>query len=680
MFQRIIKNKSEVMTMTLIGALALFLNIWRISIQGFANEYYTAGVTSMLQSWENFFFVAYDPAGFVSIDKPPLGLWLQAISAKVFGVSGFSVLLPEILGGVIAVLLVYMILKKAVNWKIAALGALFLAITPIFVVTARTNTPDMVMIPLLLWALYATITAIEKEKLRYLIVVGVIIGLAFNVKMLQAYMVVPAAFGAYVLFTNITLKKRLRNIMLSVIVMVMVSLSWAAVVDLTPKTERPYVGSTSSNSAMELIFGWNGISRITSTGNTPNGGGEKSGPPPINSENRETGLNQSTKMPPQGALGEMPQQGGGVMTPGTPGITRLFQKGLGEQVSWFLVLAISGFFLILFQNKKRKLKEVEVSEKELVDKDGEQTKSVNRLSQLSGVKQQAILWMLWLLPASMYFSFSTGLFHTYYLAMIASPIAALAALGFGVIFTSDVNKNKWIVPIGLIAIAGNSFFQSLYHSYYGDWEGWLVVFVPLMTLTGVIGYSVAKKLKRQTTVKKISIGIILVGITVAPFAWSLVPMLYGEDAGLAQATPKATITTTSQYEISDNTKKLAQYLVENQGESTYLVAAQSSQDVSSIIIATGKPAMAIGGFSGSDKTMTLEQFKTLVKEGKVKYYLGSGQSRNGNDDEILTWIKANSTVVQAEVYGGTTSTQSTPQQGPRGQNNTLYKIESESTV
>lgn len=702
--KKIMQNKWEVITIILICGLALFLNMWRISVQGYANEYYTAGVTSMLQSWKNFFFVAYDPSGYISIDKPPLGLWLQAISAKLFGVSGFSVLLPEILGGVISVFLLYKILKKAVNWKIAALGALFLAITPIFVVTTRTNTPDMVMIPMLLWALLVTIVAIEKRKMRYLIGVGVIIGLAFNVKMLQAYMIVPAVYGAYFLFTNIGVWKRLRNIVISVIVMVSVSLSWAIAVDLTPKTERPYVGSTSSNSALELIFGWNGISRLTSTSNTPGGSGEKpeesesttqttnttneSSTATTTNESERTGAPDGNGTPPTPPSGVAPSdmgdgnrrsgQGGGTMTPGVAGITRLFQKGLGEQVSWFLGLAVSGFMLVLFSKKKPARKARKNIKGEVASSDIEileaENKVINRWSKVALNKQHAILWMLWLLPASIYFSFSTGLFHTYYLAMLAAPIAALCAIGLSVIFIADPEKRPWIKWVGLLAIVGNSFLQSLYHSYYGDWEGWMVVLIPLITITGVVGYIISIKLKKQTIMKWIATVIIISGITIGPFAWSLTPMLYGVNSTLAQATPSTSLAQESQNNVSKSTTQLAAYLLENQGSATYLVAAQSSQEVSSIIIETGKPALAIGGFSGSDSTMTLDAFKELVKTGQLQYYLG-GQSR-GND-EILTWVKENSTIVSSSEYGsGTTNqaTQSEEQRGGMNQSSTLYKI------
>lgn len=692
MIQKIKNNKWEVITITLICVLALFLNIWRISIQGYANEYYTAGVESMTQSWKNFFFVAYDPAGYVSIDKPPLGLWLQAISAKMFGVSGFSVLLPEILGAVISVFLLYKILKKAVNWKIATLGAFFLAITPIFVATARTNTPDMVMIPLLLWALLATITAIEKQKLRYLIGVAVIIGLAFNVKMLQAYMVVPAAFGAYLLFTNIRLRKRLCNIFIALIVMASVSLSWATVVDLTPKTERPYVGSTTSNSAMELIFGWNGISRLTSTGNTngkSNDGNVQQGqisgemPPP----NMPSDGNQT--IPQQGQNGMKPPGGkagasGTPMTPGTPGVSRLFQSGLGEQVSWFLGLAISGFFLVLFQFKKKQLKTstlVDGDENTNQDDKKEETSDVqrvNRFGEVSKVKQNAVLWMLWLLPGCLYFSFSTGLFHTYYLSMLAAPIAALAALGLSVIFFTDSIQRPIIVWIGLVAIICNSFLQSIFHAYAGDWETWMIVLIPLVTILGVIIYIVCLTLRPQKMLKRLSIGIILVGMTMAPLAWSFTPMLYGEDAALAQATPGTSISSTQRNQISDTTKKLAAYLESNQGDALYLVAAQSSHEISSIIIATGKPAMATGGFGGGDNTLTLSEFRELVKAGKVQYYLAGEQSRSGSD-EIATWVKANSTVIEAREYGVVKTDSQFPgkdQMGPKSQIGTLYKINS----
>ena len=169
--------------------LAAFLGLWNLSINGYSNQYYAAAVKSMIQSWHNFFFVSFDPGGFVTVDKPPIAFWVQAAFAKVLGFNGVTLLLPEALAGVGSVFLVYLMVKRAFGSVAGLLAGLVLAVTPIFVVMNRDNNPDSILVFTLILAAWAMLRAAEKGHLRWLLLAGALVGVAFNVKMLEAYIV-----------------------------------------------------------------------------------------------------------------------------------------------------------------------------------------------------------------------------------------------------------------------------------------------------------------------------------------------------------------------------------------------------------------------------------------------------------------------------------------------------------
>ena len=242
--------------------LSIGLHFYNLQSIGNANTYYTAAVKSMLQSWHNFFFVAAEPGGSVTVDKPPLGLWIEAAFAAVLGVSGFSVVLPNLLAGVLSVPLLYQLVKKYFGAGAGLLAALVLAVTPVSLAVDRNNTIDGMLIFTLLLAAWAFITATETGRLRYLLLGAFLVGLGFNIKMLQAFLPLPAFYALYFFGSKIKWPRKLLNLGLASLLLVIVSLAWAVAVDLTPASQRPYVGSSTGNSEMELIFGYNGINRL----------------------------------------------------------------------------------------------------------------------------------------------------------------------------------------------------------------------------------------------------------------------------------------------------------------------------------------------------------------------------------------------------------------------------------
>src|SRR5258708_36094110 len=251
---------------------SIFMNFYQLGQNGFGNLYYAAAIRSMLDNLHNFFFVAFDPGGFVSIDKPPLGFWLQAASAKIFGFTPFSILLPQALAGVLSVLLLYHLVRRHFGVTAGLLAALALAISPISVLTNRNNTIDSTLVLVMLLGAWAVLRAAERGKLRWLLLCAVFVGLGFNIKMLEAYLVVPAYGLLYLLAAPRRIWVRIGHLALAGLLLLTISLSCAVAGDLTPAANRPYVGSSQNNSEISLALGYHGIQRLL--GQFGFGGGE----------------------------------------------------------------------------------------------------------------------------------------------------------------------------------------------------------------------------------------------------------------------------------------------------------------------------------------------------------------------------------------------------------------------
>src|SRR2546421_3680622 len=401
--------------------ISVFMDFFQLGQNGFGS-YYPPAVRSMMDNWHNFFFASYDPGGFVTIDKPPVGFWLQVISAKIFGFTPFSVLLPQALAGVLSVLLLYFLVRRHFGVVAGLLAALALALSPISVVTNRNITIDSTLALTLLLGAWAVLRAAETGRLRWLLLSAAIVGIGFNIKMLEAYLVVPAYGLLYLLAAPKSLWKRIGHLALALLVLLTVSFSWALAVDLTPASQRPYVGSTQDNSEISLALGYNGINRLlggfgrggfrgshtnnntnTATGsvNAGRNGSPTSGTPPTTGTPSTNGNGGSTTTGSN--AGQLPSGGfGGFFGTGTPGPLRLFNEPLGGQIAWLLPLALCGMLALVWQRRLR----------------------------LQGDRQQQslVLWGIWLLTMGIFFSVA-GFFHQYYMTEMAPAIPPLFGIG-----------------------------------------------------------------------------------------------------------------------------------------------------------------------------------------------------------------------------------------------------------
>ncbi len=446
----------------LIGVLGLaaFLNLWRLRQNGWANEYYSAAVRSMLGSWSNFSFGSFDPGGLVSVDKPPLALWLSAASAKAFGYSGFSVLLPSAVAGIAAVGVLYLLVARYFGRAAGLVAALALAVSPVSVAVNRDNNPDALLALLLVASAYAGARAVESGRLRWGVTTAVLVGLAVNTKMLAALIVVPVLVVAYLLLAPGRFRTRLWQLAVSTVVLVAVGGAWIAAVELTPASDRPYVGSTSDNSALSLLLDYNGLGRITGQeGGTSRGGGL-----------------------------------GGAFS-GTPGALRLLNDALGDQAAWLLPLAIVGglsaLAAALLARRRREL---------------------GALAVIGG----------WFVTSAAVFSFAGGIVHTYYLSALAP--AACGLVGIGVVaLWRDARRGGWWLALPAVAILATAWLQIdlLRRSGYLPWLQWLVGLAAAACLVGLLALAMRRvPARRRAAVANAALVIAVAGLLAAPAAWS----------------------------------------------------------------------------------------------------------------------------------------------------------------
>ncbi|MCH3965828.1 MAG: glycosyltransferase family 39 protein [Clostridium sp.] len=679
-----IKFTKEKIAITAILLLSAILNFANLSIENYGNEYYASGVKSMLMNFKNFFFVSFDPAGFVSIDKPPLGFWVQTISAKIFGFSGISIILPQALAGVISVGVLYYMVKRSFGTAAGIISALCLAVTPVFVAASRNNTVDNLLVMTLLFACMFLSKAAEKGKFKYLIISLVLVGIGFNIKMLEAYMVGPAIYITYLISSAAPVKKKILHLIAGTVVLAVVSLSWAFVVDMIPSQNRPFVGSSSNNTVMELIFGHNGLERLGSSnggmgpGGTPgrnngNSGNEKfrnferpaSNGNGTNSGNGSSQFSQNMQPPNggQGFPGQSPDsyakngfqnrsfkgQGGpggssglsGTFGGQTPaGITRLFSKNvLSDQIVWFIPLAILGFIASLMLEKFR-------------------------LPLDSRKKLDLALWILWLLPEFIYFSYTTGLFHPYYLTMMAPPIAALSGIGITSMWKLYKNGGikAWLLPLsfimeGIVHLVMLSYFTSSISSTIR-----IIITAAVVMCFISSALLIILKLIKKEIFTEILTAVALAGILITPAIGSSAAINHAVSGTIPAAGLELLSSGNSQNPMmgrngsginSSKNSKLVKFLKSNASNVKYALVVSSSNTAQSIILESGQSVMALGGFSGSDKILTLSQFKELVKKGEVRYVLSGGGMGGRESNDIMSWVQKNGKKVDQSEWSET---------------------------
>lgn len=608
---------------------AFVLYAWALA--GNANEYYSAAILSGTKSWKAFFFGALDAGSFITVDKPPFALWVMGLSARIFGYGTWSMLLPQALAGVAAVGVLYSAVRRSAGHVAALVAAVVMTLTPITVAINRDNNPDTVLVLLLVVAAWCCLEAIRRGRVRWLLACALFVGLGFNTKMLQAYLVVPAFVVAYLVCAQVPVFRRLGHVLAAGGVLLVSSAWWMVIVDLWPASSRPYIGGSSDNTVWDLVIGYNGLGRIFGQG----GGG------------------------------------GGASFGGASGADRLFNDTMAGQISWLLPFcAITLVYAVIQWFRIRTTVAVVASHRRVDVAPG------------NGWGAAWLVWGGWLLVHFAVFSFSSGTFHPYYTTAMAPAVAAITGMGAVLMW-----RSTWVLPMAITATGAWSFIVLRRTPDFVPWLAWAV-----LGATAVAALALVLSRYGKLKIAAVAVVATLFAGLAGPAAYAVTPLQSqvngtnptagpstggmgfggmgrgGFPGGMresGQQPPTDQPPTNNQPPTGMGTGEqprtrggpggqvsasLIKYLEANQGSATWLVAVSSAQSASSIILQTGKPVIAMGGFTGSDPAMTVTRLKALIASGELRYVM-AGESRGGpggGNNEVTTWIQANCQAIEGQ--------------------------------
>ncbi|HEX4471132.1 MAG TPA: glycosyltransferase family 39 protein [Nocardioides sp.] len=617
------------------------LYLWGLGASGWANSFYSAAAQAGSASWKAFFFGSSDAANSITVDKTPLALWPMGLSVRIFGLSSWSILVPQALEGVGAVWLLHATVRRTTGSSLAALTAgATMALTPVAVLMFRFNNPDAMLVLLLVASAYATLRAVEASAsptgaraARWLALAGVLVGLAFLAKMLQAFLVIPPLVLVYGVFAGVTWRRKVLHLLAAAGGLVVSAGWWIAIVSLWPAASRPYIGGSQHNSILELTLGYNGFGRLDGSETGSVGGGGVGG----------TG------------------NSGGQW--GATGLLRMFNSELGSQVAWLLPAAlVLGVAALFFTRGRRPLQ--------------------------AGLT----LWLGWLVVTGLTFSLMAGIFHPYYTVALAPAIGALVGIGALVLW----QRRDSLVATGALglttALTTALAFELLDRD--ASWHPWLKYVVATVGFAAAMLVVAARHLPRRIAVA-VAIAALLAGLT-GPAAYSLATASTPHTGSIPSAGPasaaglgggfggfggtpptglptggttnRAGQTGTGQTGTSQSNRASAGGLLDGSTSSaalnalleadassyTWAAAAVGSNSAAGYQLATQQPVMAIGGFNGSDPSPTLAQFKGWVAAGRIHYFIAGGgslgggfggqgtggQGGSGTASQITSWVES----------------------------------------
>ena len=640
--------------LALLAGTAL-LYLWGLGSSGWANSFYSAAVQAGTKSWKAFFFGSFDAANAITVDKAPASLWIMELSARLFGVNAWSILVPQALEGVAAVGVLYLTVRRWFSASAALLAGAVFALTPVAVLMFRFNNPDALLVLLLVTSAYATVRALERGATGWLLFAFSLIGFAFLAKMLQAFVVVPAFGLVYLVAAPVLLRRRIWQLALAGVAMLVAAGWWVAIVELTPASARPYIGGSQHNSILDLVFGYNGFGRLTGNETGSVGGGAQAG-----------------------------------SRWGPTGLTRMFGTEFGTQISWLLPAAL----ILLVAG--------------LVWR--------GRAPRTDRARAAFALWGGWLIVTGIVFSLGQGIIHPYYSVALAPAIAALVGMGAATLWTHRHEVAARVVLAA--AVVATAVWGCVLLGRTPDWTPWLrpVVLVSGLVIGAALLFA---HRGRSRTGVLIAVAAVVVALaapaayalstarsphsgaiptagpdTAGGFAGAGVFGALGRGAfpggGRFGGAPPAGANGTRRggtapgigtgggggfggfgggnrggagglLNGSTPTAALTKVLETNAGRYTWVAATVGANEASGYQLATDDPVVAIGGFNGTDPSPTLAQFQAWVKAGKIHYFIGGGNrfggASSGTSTAITNWVTSTFT---AQTVGSVTLYDLTP--------------------
>jgi 4-amino-4-deoxy-L-arabinose transferase-like glycosyltransferase len=577
----------------LLGATAV-LYLWGLNASGWANAFYSAAVQAGTHSWKAAFYGASDAAGSITVDKSPLFLWPMEITARIFGLNPWSILVPNAIEGVLSVWFLYAAVKRWFGEVAGLLAGAVLAFTPVAVLMFRFNNPDSMLVLLLTMAAYAMVRALEHGETKWVALCFALVGLGFLAKMMQAFLVVPAFGAAYLLAGPPKLFTRIRQLALGAVAMVASLGWWVAIVELTPKSWRPYVGGSQNNSVLNLIFGYNGFGRLT--GN-------------------ERGSVGAHRLPT------------GHRVWGHTGLFRMFNRQFGGQASWLIPAALLLLVVVGLATLRTRART-------------ERTRAA------------LIIWGGWLVLTMFTFSFGRGIIHEYYAVALVPGIGG--TIGVAGAYLWNERHRLWSQVTMAAATAVTGAWTMVLLERTPSWLPWLVpvVLVPAAIAAAciVIGPRVAPKVLTAATAG--AIGVAFIG----PAAYSLDTAATRHEGAIVSAgpsgqghyrppgappvqrvlsrPPRLTLAVGGGLiggllEASKPDHQLRTYLLQDASKYKWIAATIGSEEAAGYQLATNKSVMPIGGFNGTDPSPTRRQFIRLVAQHKIHYFIATARGLGG---------------------------------------------------
>ncbi|AKT52550.1 glycosyl transferase [Arsenicicoccus sp. oral taxon 190] len=618
----------------LLCATAAFYLV-NLTASGWANAFYSAAAQAGSASWKAFFYGSSDAASAITVDKPPASLWLMALSVRVFGLSSFAILLPEVLLGVATVGVLYATVKRHAGPVAGLLAGTTLALTPVATLMFRFNNPDALLVLLMTLGAWATVKALDERRARWLVAMGVFLGFGFLTKTLQVFLVVPAFALTYLLAADVTLGRRVRHLLLAGVAFLVSAGWWVAIVELVPASMRPYVGGSQDDSFLSLTFGYNGFGRLTGdeTGSVGGGGGW-----------------------------------------GSTGITRLFDSEIGGQISWLLpsalLLLVAGLAL---RGRRPRTDRLRAS---FVLWGGWLLVTGLTFSFMAGIFHA--YYTVALAPAIAALV-GIGAVEAWSrhdrrgMAILAAATAIAAAWSFVLLARSAdfLPWLRWVVVVtGLAATLLLLVLDRVHRAAVPVIAGAALVSV----LAGPAAYSA------QTVSTGHTGSIVSAGPSTGSGMGGPGGMPGGMPGGGPGAMPGATTgrtpgattggtpgTTTGGtpgtgagmgglLSASTPSTEVVSALSADASSYTWVAAAVGSQNAAGLQLGTQLPVMALGGFNGSDPSPTLAQFQAYVAQGRIHYLLasqgmGGGGSSTSTSSQILQWAASH---YQSVTIGGST--------------------------
>ncbi|MFG3669994.1 ArnT family glycosyltransferase [[Kitasatospora] papulosa] len=654
------------LAMLLVIALAY---LWNLSASGYANSFYSAAVQAGSQSWKAFFFGSLDSANAITVDKPPATLWPMALSVRIFGLSSWAILAPQVLMGVATAGVLYAAVRRRFSAAAGLITMAVFALTPVAALMFRFNNPDALLALLMTATVYCVLRAFEGGRTKWLVWAGVAVGLAFLSKTLQAFLILPPLAVLYAVFAPVSVRKRFGQLGLAALATVVSAGWWVAIVELWPASSRPYIGGSQNNSFLELTFGYNGLGRINGEETGSVGGGGGGG------------------------------QGGGW---GETGIGRMFNSEIGGQISWLLPAAL--ILLVAGVRLTRRAKRTDTA------------------------RAAFLAWGGSLLMTAFVFSFMAGIFHQYYTVALAPSIAALAGMGASVLW--EERGRWWAGAVLGVTVAATAVWSYVLLGRTPDYVPWLRWAVLAGGLVAAVGLLLVARLGRRLALGAVGLG--LAASLAGPTAYTISTLNTGHQGSIVTAGPSAGGMggpgggmgggrPPGQGTQQDGGQGMPQggqapgngpgnaqgggfpgggapgqgqqgqgqgrmpggqqggmpgggtgeggtggggggmgglldgasvdseaktLLKQNADAYTWTAAAIGSQNAASYQLATGDPVMAIGGFNGSDPSPTFARFKKYVEDGEIHYFVsggmgGGGMGGEGSSSRISAWVQEN---------------------------------------